>query len=85
MAEKPKAESPFMISGGPSKQIWLQAGIDKIYRDTILGHSLKGMDVNYIVVDDEALTRAIGKYTKWIDSKIDPTFLDFSLTKKEVS
>ncbi len=25
------------------------AGVNKIYRDLILGHSLQGMDVNYIV------------------------------------
>ena len=27
----------------------LKAGIDKVYRDTILGHSLGGMDINYMV------------------------------------
>ena len=31
------------------------AGIEKTYRDTIVGHGLKGMDVHYIVITDEAL------------------------------
>ncbi len=26
----------------------LSAGVDKVYRDTILGHSLQGMDVHYM-------------------------------------
>ena len=49
----------------------VEAGIDKVYRDTILGHSLKGMDVHYIVPTDDALTNAMNKYTKWIDRKLD--------------
>lgn len=30
------------------KTYMVEAGFDKVYRDTILGHSLKGMDVHYI-------------------------------------
>jgi integrase len=46
------------------------AGVDKNHRDAILGHSLKGMDVHYIVVSDDSLTRAIDRYTKWFDSEV---------------
>ena len=47
----------------------LNAGIDKVHRDMIIGHSLKGMDVHYMVADEDALKEAVDKYTKWIDVK----------------
>jgi len=47
------------------------AGVDKVYRDSILGHSLKGMDVHYIVPTDETLTKAMNQYTNWLDSQIE--------------
>ena len=28
----------------------LSAGVDKVYRDTILGHSLRGMDIHYMAL-----------------------------------
>ena len=49
----------------------LKAGIDKPHRDTILGHSLKGMDAHYIIPTDESLTAAMQKYTVWLDKKIE--------------
>jgi integrase len=55
----------------------LNAGMDKVHRDLILGHSLKGMDVHYMAPDDNALTKAMDKYTMWIDSQI--SNLDHSL------
>lgn len=48
----------------------LKAGIDKAYRDTIVGHSLKGMDVHYIAPDESDLKRAMDKYTEWLDGQI---------------
>lgn len=47
------------------------AGVDKVYRDTILGHSLKGMDVHYVVPTDDTLTNAMTKYTEWLDHQIE--------------
>jgi integrase len=47
-----------------------RAGVGRIERDTILGHSLKGMDVHYQDVTDEDLKRAINKYTEWFDAQI---------------
>lgn len=41
----------------------LKAGIDKVYRDMILGHSLTGMDVHYLSPTDEDLRKSIEKYT----------------------
>lgn len=52
----------------------LKAGVEKEYRDTILGHSLKGMDKHYIVIDDKSLTDAMDKYTSWIDEKFESIF-----------
>jgi hypothetical protein len=49
----------------------LEAGIKREYRDTILGHSLKGMDRHYIVPSMENLKEAMGQYTEWLDSKIE--------------
>ena len=41
-----------------------------IHRDLILGHSLQGMDAHYIVPDDDALRKAMDKYSQWLDEKI---------------
>lgn len=47
----------------------LRAGVDKIYRDLIVGHSLTGMDIHYIVPTDEDLTAAILRFTEWLDGQ----------------
>ena len=49
----------------------VQARIDKAHRDTILGHSLRGMDAHYIVPTDETLKEALGRYTTWLDGQVD--------------
>ena len=48
----------------------LNAGVDKVHRDLILGHSLKGMDVHYMAPDEDTLKEAMDKYTRWIDVQI---------------
>lgn len=48
----------------------LSAGVDKIYRDIILGHSLVGMDQYYMKPSEEDLHGAMKKYTLWIDDQI---------------
>ena len=58
----------------------LAADVQKEYRDTILGHSLQGMDRNYIVPSNDDLKKAMNKYTEYIDDQI--TNLDHLLTKK---
>ena len=47
----------------------LSAGVDKVYRDTILGHSLQGMDVHYMAPSEDDLHRAMAKYTEWLDGQ----------------
>jgi len=51
----------------------VEAGIDKVYRDTILGHSLKGMDIHYIVPSEESLKQAMDRYTQWLDKRVEDT------------
>jgi integrase len=51
------------------KSNMLKAGIDKVHRDMILGHSLQGMDKHYMVSSDSELERAMGIYSLLIDSK----------------
>ena len=61
----------------------LNAGVDKVHRDLILGHSLKGMDVHYMAPDDKALTKAMDKYTLWFDGQI--SNLDHFLDREDKS
>jgi len=48
----------------------LSAGVDKVHRDMILGHSLQGMDAHYMVAEDGTLKLAMDKYTSWLDEQI---------------
>lgn len=52
------------------KTYMLEAEIDKVYRDMILGHSLQGMDARYLSPSEESLKEAMEKYTKWLDLKL---------------
>ena len=45
----------------------VKAGVDKTYRDLILGHSLQGMDVHYIAPAETDLWEAMETYTRWLD------------------
>jgi integrase len=49
----------------------LYAGVDKVRRDAIVGHSLKGMDLYYIVLSDKSLRQAMDQYTVWLDGEIE--------------
>lgn len=48
----------------------LNAGVDKVHRDLILGHSLQGMDVHYMAPSEDDLHRAMARYTEWLDSQM---------------
>jgi len=50
------------------KTYMLEAGVDKAYRDTLLGHSLQGMDVHYLV--PSRIQEAMAKYTAWLNEQI---------------
>ncbi len=49
------------------------AGIEKAHRDTILGHTLEGMDRHYISLSEESLTSAMDKFTSWVDEQLEET------------
>ena len=48
----------------------LRAGIDKVLRDTILGHSSQGMDAYYLKPSDGDLQEAVAQFTEWIDAQL---------------
>ena len=54
-----------------AKTNMVKAGVNKIYRDLLLGHSLEGMDVNYIVESglEEELRQAMEQYADWLGSQ----------------
>lgn len=52
------------------KTYMTRAGVEKAYRDVILGHSLRGMDVYYLKPSDEDLHSAMEKYTAWLETEI---------------
>jgi len=60
-----------------------EAGVDKVRRDVIVGHSLKGMDVHYIVLSDESLQEAMDRYTQWLDERIDEANRSLEKAKNE--
>lgn len=53
------------------KTFMLEAGVDKAYRDAILGHSPQGMDVHYIAPTEENLKQAMTKYELWLQAKFE--------------
>jgi integrase len=48
----------------------LAAGVAKEYRDKMLGHSMKGMDVHYLKPSEDDLKAAMDRYTAWMDEQI---------------
>jgi len=49
----------------------LSAGVDKVHRDLIVGHSLQGMDAYYMSPSEEDLQHAMARYTSWLDSQME--------------
>ncbi|MFC1535185.1 tyrosine-type recombinase/integrase [Thermodesulfobacteriota bacterium] len=47
----------------------LEAEVNKVHRDLIVGHSLQGMDVHYLAPSEESLKDAMAKYTEWLDGQ----------------
>jgi integrase len=48
----------------------LNAGVNRVHRDLILGHSLQGMDAHYLVPSEEDLHAAMDLYKTWLDKEI---------------
>ena len=53
-----------------AKTNMLLAGVDKTYRDLMLGHSLQGQDGRYLQPGEAALTQAMAVYTAWLDGQL---------------
>jgi len=51
---------------GTVKTNMMNAGLDKVFRDIILGHSLTGMDAHYMAPSEEDLKREMTRYTEWM-------------------
>ena len=47
-----------------------------------LGHRLKGMDINYIVPSDNALTNVMQRYTNWLDDQFKKQIVNQKATKR---
>ena len=47
-----------------------------------LVHCLEGMDINYIVQSDNALTNVMQGYTNWLDDQFKKQIVDQSVDQK---
>lgn len=66
-----------------AKTLMAETGINKVHRDTLLGHSLRGMDVHYIVPTDATLIEAMQKYENFVLEKYFPQSVAQTLPKTE--
>ena len=57
----------------------VNAGVDRVHRDIILGHSLDGVDVHSIAPSEEDLHRAIARYNEWLDGRLILQSVDHSV------
>jgi hypothetical protein len=50
----------------------VKAGVNKVYRDLILGHSLQGLDLNYIVENglEDEMRQAMNQYAEWLEARM---------------
>jgi integrase len=48
----------------------LNSGVDKAHRDMVIGHSLQGMDVHYLIPTEDSLREAMDRYTQWLDERL---------------
>jgi integrase len=54
------------------KTLMARAGIDKVYRDALLGHAIAGMDRHYMNPDFEKDLRvAMARWTSWLRAEIE--------------
>jgi integrase len=61
----------------------VNAGVDQVHRDIILGHSLHGMDVHYMAPSEEDLHRAMARYTEWLDGQLNLQSVDHSVDQAQ--
>jgi hypothetical protein len=61
----------------------VNAGVDHVHRDLILGHSLHGMDVHYMAPSEDDLHAAMANYTAWLDSQMEIVSKNVSVEGKQ--
>jgi integrase len=61
----------------------VNAGVDQVHRDVILGHSLHGMDAHYMAPSFEDLHHAISRYTEWLDGQLVLHSVDQNVDQEE--
>ena len=61
----------------------LQAGIDKVFRDVFLGHTLTGMDSHYLRPTEDNLKKAMEAYTWWLDNQIKNASVDHTVDQNQ--
>lgn len=49
----------------------LKAGVRKALRDAIVGHTLQGMDRNYLVITEGDLLEAMNQFTEWWERELE--------------
>ncbi len=59
----------------------LNAGVDKVHRDLVLGHSLQGMDIHYTAPSDDDLHRAMARFTEWLNGQLLSASVDQPIKK----
>ena len=85
MCEKAEITYGAKVEGGfvfrdlrrTAKTYMARSGVDKVYRDALLGHVPQDMDAIYIVPDLDDLRREMAKYADWLRSEF--AFVDQSL------
>ncbi len=63
----------------------LNAGIDQVYRDLIVGHKLKGMDIHYLAVKEDVLKDRMEQFTQWLDGQLNSANVDQSVDQSRVT
>ena len=48
----------------------LNSSVEKAHRDMMIGHSLRGMDIHYLIPKEDSLKEAMIRYTKWLDERL---------------
>jgi hypothetical protein len=60
----------------------VNAGVDQVHRDIIIGHIHHGMDVHNMAPSEEDLHRTMARYTKWLDGQLILQGVDHSVDQE---
>jgi integrase len=63
----------------------LDAKIDRVYRELIVGHKLKGMDDYYLKPNEDTLKGQMEGFTQWLDGQLNSVNVDQSVDQGKVA